>query len=188
MGLEVIPKLTFEQFRELPSDGKRYELIHGEVHVTPSPATRHQFALQNLSQDLGTFVSKNRLGDICQAPLDVRLGEETVLQPDLIFISNARAGIIQENWIAGAPDLAVEVLSPSTAGYDRAIKLPVYAEARVPEVWFIDPKARTVEVLTLQGAKYLVEATYAGHHVLTSNLFPGWQLSLDDLFDFRGRF
>ena len=188
MGLEVIPKLTFEQFRELPSDGKRYELIHGEVHVTPSPATRHQFALQNLSQDLGMFACNNRLGDVCQAPLDVRLGEETVLQPDLIFISNARAGIIQENWIAGSPDLAVEVLSSSTAGHDRAIKLPVYAEARVPEVWFIDPKAKTVELLTLQGTKYLVEATYAGHHILTSNLFPGWQISLDDLFNFRGRF
>ena len=188
MGTEVIPKLTFEQFRELPTDGKRYELVFGEVHVTPAPATRHLFTLQNLSQNLGPYVYKNRLGEVCQAPLDVRLGEETVLQPDFIFVSNARAGIIQENWIAGSPDLAVEVLSPSTAGHDRATKLPIYAEARVPEVWFIDPKARTVEVLTLQGAKYMVEATYAGHHVLTSNLFPGWQLSLDDLFDFRGRF
>ena len=188
MGTEVIPKLTFEQFRELPSDGKRYELIHGEVHVTPSPATRHQFALQNLYESLGPYVHKNHLGEVCLAPLDVRLGEETVLQPDLIFVSNARAGIIQEDWIAGSPDLAVEVLSPSTAGHDRATKLPIYAEARVPKVWLIDPQAKTVEVLTLQGAKYLVEATYAGHHLLTSNLFPGWQLSLDDLFDFRGRF
>ena len=188
MGTEVIPKLTFEQFRELPTDGKRYELIHGEVHVTPSPATRHQFALQNLYESLGPYVHKNHVGEVCLAPLDVRLGEETVLQPDLIFVSNARAGIIQENWIAGSTDLAVEVPSPSTAGHDRATKLPIYAEARVPEVWLIDPQAKTVEVLTLQGAKYLVEATYAGHHLLTSNLFPGWQLSLDDLFDFRGRF
>lgn len=188
MGIEVIPKLTFEQFRELPSDGKRYELVHGEVHATPSPATRHQFTLQNLYEKLASYVYKNQLGELCLAPLDVRLGEETVLQPDLIFISNERAGIIQENWIEGAPDLTVEVLSPSTAGHDRATKLPVYAEARVPEVWFIDPKARTVEVLRLQGAKYLAEAEYAGHHVLTSNLFPDWRLSLDDLFDFRGRF
>ena len=188
MGAEVITKLTFEQFRELPSDGKRYELVHGAVHVTPSPATRHQLTLQNLLENLGPYVHKSHLGELCPAPLDVRLGEETVLQPDFIFVSNARGGIIQENWIAGAPDLAVEVLSPSTAGHDRAIKLPIYAQAQVPEVWFIDPKAKTVEVLTLQGAKYLVEATYAGHHLLTSNLFPGWQLSLDDLFDFRGRF
>jgi len=188
MGTEFICKLTFEQFRELPNYGKRYELVHGKVHVIPTPTTRHQFTLQNLSINLGLYVHKNHFGEVCLAPLDVRLGEETVLQPDLIFISNTRGGIIQENWIEGAPDLAVEVLSPSTAGHDRATKLPIYAEARVPEVWFIDPKAKNVEVLSLQGAKYVVEATYAGHHVLTSNLIPGWQLPLDDLFDFRGRF
>ena len=188
MGAEVIPKLTFEQFRELPSDGKRYELVRGEVHVTPAPATRHQLALQNLTENLGPYVHKNDLGEIFPAPLDVRLGEETVLQPDFIFISNAGAGIIQENWIEGSPDLAVEILSPTTAGHDRAVKLPIYAEARVPEVWFIDPKAKTVEVLRLQGARYAVEATYAGHQVLTSALFPGWQLRLDDLIDFRGHF
>jgi len=188
MATEVSTKLTFEQFRELPCDGKRYELVYGEVHVTPAPITRHQLTIQNLLENLGPFVHQNHLGEVCPAPLDVRLGEETVLQPDLIFISKARSAIIQEYWIEGAPDLAVEVLSPSTAGYDRATKLPIYAAAGVSEVWFIDPKAKTVEVLSLQGAKYFVEATYAGHQVLTSKLFPGWQLPLDVLFDFRGRF
>lgn len=188
MGTEVIPKLTFEQFRQLPSDGKRYELVHGEVHVTPAPATRHQAVVQNLALNLGSHVIKNHLGEVWTAPLDVRLSEDTVLQSDLIFISNARAGIIQENWIAGSPDLVVEVLSPSTAPHDRATKLPIYAEAKVPEVWLIDSQAKTVEILKLQGEKYLVDATYAGHQVLTSSLIPAWQLSLDDLFDFRGRF
>lgn len=188
MGTEVIPKLTFEEFRKLPSDGKRYELVRGEVHVTPAPATRHQAVLQNLSVNLGSYVIKNKLGEVWTAPLDVRLGEDTALQPDLIFVSNAHAGIIQENWIAGAPDLIVEVLSPSTSACDRATKLPVYAEAGVPEVWLIDPQAKTVEGLKLQGKKYHVEATHAGDQVLTSNLFPGRQLPLSDLFDFRGRF
>lgn len=188
MHTEVITKLTVDQFRELLSDGRRYELVHGEVHFIPTPNTRHQSTLQNLALSLGPYARMNHLGEYLIGPLDVRLGEETVLQPDLIFISDARARIIQENWIEGAPDLAVEVLSPSTAGHDRATKLPIYAEARVPEVWFVDPKAKTVEVLTLQGAKYLVDATYAGHQVLTSNLLSGWQLPLDELFDFRGRF
>jgi len=188
MGTEVIPKLSFEEFRQLPIDGKRYELVRGEVHVTPAPATRHQAVIQNLSGTLWPYVIKNRLGEVLTAPLDVRLSGDTALQPDLIFISNARAGIIQENWIAGAPDLIVEVLSPSTTTYDRATKLPVYAEAGVPEVWLIDPQAKTVEVLKLQGKKYFVEATHAGDQALASNLFPGWQLPLRDLFDFRGRF
>jgi Uma2 family endonuclease len=188
MGTEVIPKLSFEEFRQLPSDGKRYELVCGEVHVTPAPATRHQAIVQNLAGNLWPHVIKNHLGEVWTAPLDVRLSGETALQPDLVFISNARAGIIQENWIAGAPDLVVEVLSPSTATYDRATKLPLYAEAGVPEVWLVDSQAKTLEVLKLQRKKYLVEASHAGDQVLTSNLFPGWRLPLRDLFDFRGRF
>jgi Uma2 family endonuclease len=82
----------------------------------------------------------------------------------------------------------VEILSPSTTAHDRATKLPIYAEAGVPEVWFIDPKAKTVEVFKLLGKKYFVEATLAGDQVLVSSLFPEWQLPLHDLFDFRGRF
>jgi len=118
----------------------------------------------------------------------VRLSGDTALQPDLVFVSTSRAGIIQENFIAGPPDLVVEVLSPSTAAHDRATKLPVYAESGVPEVWLIDSQVKTVEILKLQGKKYFVEATHAGDQVLASNLFPGWQLPLRDLFDFRGRF
>jgi Uma2 family endonuclease len=188
MAAFVTPKVTFEEFRQFPNDGKRYELVRGEVHVTPAPATRHQFILQNLAGSLWPHVVKNNLGEACTAPLDVRLSEDTALQPDLIFVSNARAGIIQEDWIAGAPDLVVEVSSPSTAAYDRVAKLPIYAEAGVSEFWLIDSQAKTMEVLKLQGKKYLVEASLAGEQVLTSGLFPGWQLPLRDLFDFRGRF
>ena len=188
MGTEVITKVSFEEFRQFPIDGKRYELVCGEVHVTPAPATRHQFTVQNFAGSLWAHVVKNRLGEVCTAPLDVRLGRDTALQPDLIFVSDARAAIIQENWIAGAPDLVVEVLSPSTEAFDRATKLPLYAEAGVTEVWLIDSQVKTVEVFSLQGKKYFVDSTLAGDQVLASGLFPGWQLPLHDLFDFRGRF
>jgi len=188
MGTEVIPKLTYEQFRELPSDGKRYELLHGEVHVTPAPTTKHQFILRNLTGSLLRYLNTHPLGELAFAPLDVRLGEDTALQPDLIFVPNSRAEIIREDLIVGAPDLVVEILSASTAAHDRATKLPIYADAGVPEVWLIDSQAKTVEVLKLQGKKYFVETTHAGDQVLASDLFPGWQLPLRDLFDFRGRF
>jgi len=188
MGAEVITRMTFEQFRQLPDDGSRYELIHGEVRVTPSPTTRHQAVLQNLSMNLGPYVVKNHLGEVYTAPLDVRLGEDMALQPDLIFISNANAAIIQEDWIAGSPDLVVEVLSPSTAAHDRGTKLRIYGNASVPEVWFIDAWAKIVEIFKLHGNKYFVEASLAGDQVLVSSLFPEWQLPLQDLFDFRGRF
>jgi Uma2 family endonuclease len=188
MGAEVIPKLTYEEFRQLPDDGKHYELIHGEVHLSPSRSTKHQLILGNISGSLGNYVRSARLGVLFLAPLDVCLNPDTALQPDLIFISAERVGIVQENFVAGAPDLAVEVLSQSTAVYDRATKVSLYAEAGVPEVWLIDPQVKTVEILRLQGRKYFVEATLAGDQVLTSNLFPGWQLPLRELFDFRGKF
>ena len=188
MRLDVIPKLTYDEFRQLPDDGRRYELIHGEVHLTPSPATRHQCVSQNLSNSLGPFVIKNGVGEVWTAPLDVRLGDDTAVQPDLIFVSDARAKIILESYIDGAPDLVVEILLPSTAAHDRATKLALYAEAGVPEVWLLDPLARTVEVLKLQGKKYLVDAALAGDQKLSSSQFLGWELPLTDLFDFRGRF
>jgi len=185
MPTEVSTKISYEEFRELPDDGKRYELICGEVHVSPSPNTWHQIALWVLSTSLGAFTATNRLGRVLFAPLDVRLGRDTALQPDLIFISNAQAHLIEKNFIAGAPDLVVEVLSPSTATYDRATKLALYAESGVSEVWLIDPQAATAEVLRLQGKKYFVEAALGGDQVLASTLFPGWELPLNELFDFR---
>ena len=188
MATEIIPKLTYEEFRELPDDGKRYELIRGEVHLTPSPATKHQLTLFNLSGSLFVYSKRSPVGVVAVAPLDVRLSHDTAVQPDLIFVSNARANIIRENYIDGAPDLVVEILSPSTAAHDRATKLTLYAEAGVPEVWLLDPNAKTVEVLKLQGRKYVLDAALAGDQKLTSSQFPGWELPLIDLFDFGGRF
>ncbi len=187
MGAEVIPKLTYEEFRRLPEDGRRYELIHGEVLLTPSPNVGHQAALRNLSTSLVNYLAKNPLGQIFFAPLDVRLGADTALQPDLIFISKDRAGIIQEDFIMGPPDLVAEILSPSTAAHDRATKLQIYAEAGVNEVWLIDPRARTVEILKRQGNKYLFDVILAANQVLSSGLFPAWQLPLNELFAFPGR-
>jgi Uma2 family endonuclease len=134
------------------------------------------------------FLSKNRLGEMLLAPLDVRLSADTALQPDLIFIVNAHAAIMQEDYIGGSPDLVVEILSPSTAAHDRTTKLTLYAEAGVGEMWIIDPQAKTVEILKLQGNKYLVEAALGASRALTSACFPGWELPLQNLFDFRGWF
>jgi Uma2 family endonuclease len=94
--------LTYEEFRQLPDDGKHYELIHGEVHLSPSRSTKHQLILGNTSVSLGTYVKSARLGILFPAPLDVCLGPDTALQPDLLFISAARVGIVQENFVAGA--------------------------------------------------------------------------------------
>ena len=187
IGTEVDTTVSYEEFRQLPDDGKRYELIHGEVRVAPAPNTKHQFCVLHLGSSLERFLTHNRLGIVFIAPLDVRLSSDTAVQPDLVYISNAHAAIIVENYIDGAPDLVIEILSPSTAVYDRATKLALYAEAGVPWVWLLEPQAKTVEILKLERSKYLVDSILASQQVLTSGVFPGWQLPLDELFDFRTR-
>ena len=112
MGVEIVPKLTYDQFRQLPEDGKRYELVRGEVHLTPSPTTKHQIVLARLHASLAAYLAKTRLGRVLFAPLDVRLSADTALQPDLIYVSNANAAIIQEDYIRGTPDLVAEILLP----------------------------------------------------------------------------
>jgi Uma2 family endonuclease len=188
VGTEVRTRITYEELRQVPDDGKRHELVHGEVHVAPAPSTKHQLTLLHLVSSLDHYLNTNRTGLIFFAPFDVRLAADSAVQPDLIFISSARAGIILDNYVDGAPDLVVEILSPSTAAYDRASKLALYAEMGVPWVWLPDPQVKTVEILKLEGKKYLVESILACHQVLKSSLFHGWQIPLDELFDFRTRF
>jgi Uma2 family endonuclease len=182
MGTEVITRLTYDEFRQLPDDGKRYELIRGEVHVSPSPNTKHQRAHSRLFASLAPHVEANDLGEVFSAPFDVRLALDTAVQPDIIFISSARSEIVLDNYIAGAPDLVVEILSPSTAAHDRGTKLALYAQAGVSWVWFLDPDARTVETFKLQGGKYYVDSILTGDQTLISPLFPGWKLPLRRLF------
>lgn len=187
MATEVIPKLTYEDFRQLPYDGKRYELVCGEVHVTPAPNTRLQFILRRLAASLERHLARNPAGEFAFAPLDVRLATDIVLQPDLIFVSAARLQILSEDFVSGAPDIVVEILSPSTSAHDRATKIPLYAQTGVPEIWLIDPQAETVEVLKLQGKKYLVDSILAGDQALRSSQLPDWELPLGELFAFLPR-
>jgi len=187
MGTDVIPKLTYEEFRQLPYDGKRYELVCGEVHVTPAPNTRHQFILRRLVASLEGYLARNPAGEFAFAPLDVRLAPDLVLQPDLIFVSAARLHILGDDFVSGTPDIVVEILSPTTSAHDRATKIPLYAQAGVPEMWLIDPQAKTVEVLRLQGRKYLVDSILAGDQSLRSGQLSDWQLPLGELFAFLPR-
>lgn len=188
MGTEVITRLTYAEFRRLPDDGKRYELVGGEVHVSPSPNVKHQRTLWNLSASFGLSAKSHDVGRFYFAPLDVLLAADTELQPDLVFVSRERPDIIQDSHIAGPPDLVVEILSPSRAAHNRATKLALYAEAGVPWVWFLDPEAKTVETLKLDGKRYFVDSIPAGDQILRSSPFPGWQLPLHELFDFRKQF
>jgi Uma2 family endonuclease len=138
---------TYAEFARLPSDGAaRYEVIDGELVVTPAPALLHQKIVSHLVWLLYGFVHESGLGEVYGGPVDVLFAEGDYLEPDIVFVRKGRDDVLTDRGIEGPPDLAVEVLSPSTAARDRGVKLERYRLYGVPEYWVIDPDERTIEV------------------------------------------
>jgi Uma2 family endonuclease len=132
--------LTYEDYAELPNDGRRYEIHEGELSVTPSPGTPHQQIIGNLNDVLRRHVHGAGIGEVFLSPLDVVLSNTTVVQPDLIYVDASRRAVVTRRAIEGAPTLAVEIISPSTPRIDRVTKLQLYAKYRVPWYWIVDPR------------------------------------------------
>jgi len=174
-------RLNYEDYCLLPNNGKRYEIIEGELFVTPSPLWRHQTVLANLLYYLTEFVKKHDLGEVRPAPLDVVLSPHDVVEPDILYISKARASVVTEKNIQGAPDLVVEILSESTAQIDRTTKLKLYARYGVGEYWVIDPLACSAEIYRLVPGGYELVAQLDSSQTLISPLFAGFTLSLSRL-------
>ena len=174
-------RLTYEDYCLLPDNGKRYEIIDGELFVTPSPLRRHQQVLANVLYYLTDFVKNHDLGFVYPAPFDVVFSQFDVVEPDILYISNARASVVTEKNVQGAPDLVVEVLSESTAKIDRTTKLKLYARYGVGEYWVIDPLTSAVEIYRLVAGGYELAAQLDSRQSLTSPLFPGFTLPLSRL-------
>ena len=142
-----LPQITWDQARQLPDDGNRYEAIAGDLYVTPAPSVRHQMISQRLNLELVRILQMGGHGHVLYAPLGVHFpatGEG--VQPDLMFVSHERRGILAPDELRGPPDLVVEILSPSTAARDRDLKRVLYERQGVAEYWIVDPDARAVEV------------------------------------------
>lgn len=136
---------TYAEFARLPDDGNRYEVIAGEVHMTPSPRPLHQEVIMKLGHELRSFADRHRLGWVVQGPIDVLLGEEDYLVPDIAFVRRERMGIVTDRGIEGPPELVVEVLSDSTSRRDRGIKRERYALFGVQQYWVVDARAQQIE-------------------------------------------
>ena len=178
----VQPRLTYPELRMIPDDANRYELIDGEVFVTPSPSEKHQRILINLGSSMHVHAKARGLGRVYVAPFDVVFGEKTALQPDLLFVSSARRGIIGPEYVLGPPDLVVEILSPYRVPYDRVTKFEQYAKHGVGEYWIIDPVAEQVDVYRLAGSTYDLKESVTGGQALETPLLPGWKMLVGDLF------
>ena len=138
---------TWEDVLRMPDDGNRYEFIGGRLYVTPAPVTRHQRISKRLQAALMRVLEDAGLGEVFSAPFLVEFpGTGDRVQPDLLFVSDERREIIGEKQVLGAPDLVVEILSPSTAHRDRGIKLDLYARCGVRQYWIVDPVEDAVDV------------------------------------------
>jgi Uma2 family endonuclease len=167
--------LTYEDYAALPEDGPRYELIAGELYEMPAPTRIHQELVARLFMLLRAFTDARRLGKVYVAPFDIRLSPHDVVQPDIIYVSRERASGYGANFLMGGPDLAVEVLSPSTRKRDLTVKRELYVEADVRELWFGDFEAGRIEMLRLDAGRYVPIPD--SHGVLASTALAG--LSVD---------
>ncbi len=181
--MPVDTRLTYEDYCLLPNDGKRYEIIDGELFVTPSPFRPHQHVVTNLTYYLVDFVKKADLGWVYAAPFDVVFSQASVVEPDILYVSRAHAEVLTEKNIQGAPDLVVEVLSPGTLEADRTFKLKLYARYGVQEYWIIDPEGPSAEVYRRRAKGLDLAAELGAGDSLSSPLFPGFNLLLQRLIE-----
>ena len=170
--------LTYADYAALPDDGHRYQLLEGELVVTPSPNRWHQQISIRLASDVLNHVQARGLGRVFAAPLDVTLDDHNVVQPDIFFISKARAGILQDGRIIGAPDLCVEILSPGTERIDRVRKLGLYARFGVTHYWIVDLAARTIEEYALSGEVYRARRVAGYDEPFRPEALPGFEFTL----------
>jgi len=180
---EVARKLTYDwdDYRSW-NDDQRWEVIGGEAYtMTPAPTSRHQQIVTELSRQIGNVLD----GKPCRAfvsPIDVKLSRDDLLQPDIIVVCDDQK--IRRTHIEGAPDMVVEVLSPSTALHDRVHKMGVFARYGVKEVWLVTPYPWLVEVFVLEGESYRLGGYYSKDDTVTSRALPSVTINLSPVFDF----
>ena len=175
------PRLTYQDYANLDGN-ERYELLDGELILVASPNRDHQTVSLRLASRMLSFVDENGLGWVFEAPFDVLFTDTDVVQPDIMFISREREHILTRANVQGAPDLIVEILSPSSSTRDWRAKRELYAAHGVREYWIIDPTNRIVSVMLLQDGVLQIEQTRTEDDTATSTVLEGFNVNLDSIF------
>jgi len=175
---------TYEDYAAIPDDGKRYEVVNGVLFMSPSPDQQHQDTVGAIFAYLWNHINLGMLGRVYIAPFDVELTSHTICQPDVLVILNANMSKISGKRIMGAPDLVIEVASPSTARYDRREKLDAYARSGVTEYWIAEPTSCTIEILTIEVGIYHSHGIFEGKMPLSSKVIPDFPILVEQLFAF----
>lgn len=174
--------LTYDDYLRMPA-GLRYELVEGQIRTVPSPRQDHQSALLNLATALRMWIKTTGEGKVLMAPFDVLLSQDTVVQPDILFISKARQAIAEQPYVNGAPDLVVEILSPSTENWDRITKRRIYSRYGVREFWLVDPEMRSIEVSRQKDGQLVAVEMLREGSTLASPLLPGFEVGVREVFE-----
>lgn len=179
--LEQKKRYTYADYCAM-NDDKRYEVMEGSLMMVPAPNTGHQ----RISLEIGClfvkFVKENDLGSIFYAPTDVVLSNDVVVQPDILFISKERLGIIGEQAIMGAPDLVVEIISPSSSFNDSVRKREIYQRFGVKEYWLVFPEEKAIEIMALEDGLYKEFCSAKEEGRVRSKLFNGFEVELKGVF------
>lgn len=182
MVTHAIPErpLTIDDLMTLPEDGNRYELIGGELIVSPAPSLRHQHLVGEMFKRLSSHVEDRQFGTVFTAPVEVQLTPHDVVQPDIVVVLTERLYRLKEQRIEGAPDLVVEVISPGSRGTDRVRKAALYANHGVREYWLVDPETESVAVQILEAGRFIPMPT-EGRRV-RSRVLPDFEINVASLF------
>lgn len=187
MASNIKHLMTVADLDALPDDGKRYELIEGELFVSCAPGLPHQLVLANLQFQLSLYLENNPIGTIVPGPGAVFSNYDAVI-PDLVFVSNERwDGIVRNDRFVAAPDLVIEIVSPGSENRvrDLTVKRRLYGKYDVQEYWVVDAENRSVLVFRLQGTVLGQVAFLKDDDEITSPLLPGLVLKLGQIFRFR---
>jgi Uma2 family endonuclease len=182
MAVRARVRFVADDIWDTPDDGKRYEVIDGGLYVSPPPTLGHQGVVGTLHEYIAPYLRRERRGRLFVAPVGLVLDEENGLQPDLVYVSPERAGILTERGIEGAPDLVVEVLSSSTRARDRGVKMRRYAAAGIPHYWIADPQSRALEAYVLGERGYERTEVFGPGTIFRPALLPGLDIPIDDLW------
>jgi Uma2 family endonuclease len=183
MNAAAFPKpFTYDDYLALPDDGKRYEIIEGEVSVTPAPTPRHQTIQLRLGSLLLAYLDRSSMGRVFVSPIDLALSMVDVVQPDILFVARDRAHIIAKKNIVGIPNLIVEILSPSSTTRDQREKLKLYQRYGLPEYWIVDPETKRVAVYLFGDGRLNKSHTLKAGQQVATNQMPGLTLEVAEIF------
>ena len=176
-------RLTYDDFVRLPDDGKRYEIIDGELYVNAAPVPQHQRIVRKLLVRLDRYFEEHGGGEAFPSPIDVRFDDHNVVEPDIIVIKSERASIVGPKNVQGAPHLIVEVLSDGSRRVDEIKKRKLYEQFGVDEYWIVDGELELVKIYrrTASGFERVAEIDTDAGGSITTPLLPGFAMDIHEL-------